>query len=208
MRILSIWQALSEWSPYFTSLLLVLTVSLAATSPLPTKLIRNYFVAEFVGTVILEVCRHTVAFDSNLYRVLYCLALFPVRLLACIVAIKTSKWISIVMVPYAAALMWVALLEPISTIDQWIIIVDGVLVTYAGLSLCVIAPFIENKNIYGTLAILWVLLGLFDFGYVLQPYGKWAELNDSLLPVMVIGAFGWIALQTRVSGRLQNQSHI
>jgi nitric oxide reductase large subunit len=116
---------------------------------------------------------------------------------------------SVMMLPYAAALMWIALKDyGTVSVDQWILIMDGVLITSAGMTLAPAAPFIKSRTVYGTLAVLWMLLGLFDFGYVLQPYGKWAELNDSLLPVMVIGAFGWIALKTRWVGRLQRQSHI
>ena len=181
----------------------MLAVSLAAASPLPTKTLRAYFLAELAGTLILESARHTVSFDSDTYRILYCLALLPVRLLAYMIAFKTSKWLSLVCIPFAGILLWIALRgvgEP--TLDQWIIIADGVAVTVAGMALTFTAPFTLHRNVYGTLAILWMLLGLFDFGYVLQPYGKWQELNDSLLPVMVIGAFGWIGI-TGWSKRLQ-----
>jgi hypothetical protein len=141
------------------------------------------------------VCRYTISFDSDTYRVLYCVALVPVRILACLIVFRTSKWISISMLPYAAAMTWIALRGPgVVTVDQWIVIMDGVLVASAGIALAPIAPFIRDRSVYGTLAVLWMLLGLFDFGYALQPYGKWSELNDSLLPVMVIGAFGWIGV--------------
>ena len=180
----------------------MLAVSLAATSPLPTRLIRLYFAAELAGNILLEVCRYTVPFETDLYRILFCAATLPIRIIACMIVFKTSKWISVTMIPYAVAMLFVALhkLETI-TVDQWILILDGVVITYAGLSLAVITPFIKNRAVYGTLTILWVLLGMFDFGYVLQPYWRWEELNDSLLPVIIIGAFLWISLKTRWVGR-------
>jgi len=181
----------------------VLAVSLAAASPLPTRLLRAYFIAELVGTLLLESVRYFTAFDTDLYRVLYCCALLPIRLLACTVTVKTSKWMSIVMIPYAAALMWVALngIHGTVNVDQWILVVDGIMVASAGMVLAPVALHHEDRTVYGTLAILWMMLGLFDFGYVLQPFGMWRELNNSLLPVMVIGSFGWIAITTRADGK-------
>jgi len=173
-------------------------MTLAALSPLPTRTLRLYFIAELVATAILESVRHVPEFSwsDNWYRVLYCLCLAPVRLLACIVAARTSSWASLTVVPFAGILLWMGIrgIAGPPSADQWICLLDGVIVTAAGLGLALTAPFTYHRNLYGTLAVLWMLLGIFDFGYTLQPYGKWRELNDSLLPVMVIGAFGWIGL--------------
>jgi len=166
-------------------------------SPLPTRTLRLYFIAELVATVVLETVRHVPEFswNDNWYRVLYCACLIPVRLLACIVAARTSSWASLTAIPFAGTLLWLSLKGTGSPdIDQWICLLDGVIVTAAGLAVALTAPFSYHRNLYGTLAVLWMMLGIFDFGYAMQPYGKWRELNDSLLPVMVIGAFGWIAM--------------
>ena len=99
--------------------------------------------------------------------------------------------------PFAAGLLYLATRGISPTADQWIAIIDGVIITAAGLGLAFSAAFSPNRRVYATLTILWMLLGLFDFGYALQPYGMWRELNDSLLPVMVIGGFGWIGIKQR-----------
>ena len=144
---------------------------------------------------MLETSRHlSIGFDSNAYRVLYCLMLLPIRVLACTIAWQESKRMALGAIPFALGLTYLATRGMTPTVDQWIVIADGVIITAAGLGLAFTAAFSPHRRIFATLTILWMLLGLFDFGYALQPYGRWRELNDSLLPVMVIGAFGWIAL--------------
>jgi len=183
------------------SCLLLLTTALAATSPLPTRTLRLYFIAELAGTLVLETVRHlSIGFDTNAYRVIYCLTLVPIRILACSIAWYESKRMALAAIPFAIGLLYLATKGISPTVDQWIVIVDGVVITAAGLALAFSAAFSPFTRIYATLTILWMLLGLFDFGYALQPYGRWRELNDSLLPVMVIGAFGWIAF-SKVAGK-------
>ena len=166
-------------------------------SPLPTRTLRLYFIAELVGTLVLETSRHlSIGFDSNTYRVLYCLTLAPIRLLACTVAWKESGRMALGALPFAAGLLYLATRGMVPTVDQWIAIADGVIITAAGLGLAFSAAFSPHRWVYATLTILWMLLGLFDFGYALQPYGRWRDLNDTLLPVMVIGAFGWIGFRS------------
>jgi len=166
-------------------------------SPLPTRTLRLYFIAELVGTLVLETSRHlSIGFDSNTYRVLYCLTLAPIRLLACTVAWKESGKMALGALPFAAGLLYLATRGMVPTVDQWIAIADGVIITAAGLGLAFSAAFSPHRWVYATLTILWMLLGLFDFGYALQPYGQWRDLNDTLLPVMVIGAFGWIGFRS------------
>lgn len=192
---------LSEWHTWFTSLLLVLVTAAAATSRLPDGTVRAYLTAELAGTIVLETSRHlSIGFDTDYYRVLYCLALLPIRVLACMVAARQSRWMSAGALPFALGLLYFSTRGFRPTIDQWISIVDGVVVTSAGLGLAFSAAFSSCRRVYATLTILWMLLGIFDFGFALQPYGRWRDLNDSLLPVMVIGAFGWIAFSAR-SGR-------
>lgn len=170
---------------------------LAAASPLPNQVVRAYFVAELAGTIVLETAALClVPLTEDFYRILYCCVLLPIRLLACVVAARASSWAALTAVPFAAILLWMGLagIAGQPSTDQWICLLDGVIVTGAGLAAAFMAPFGYHRNLYATLAILWMLLGVFDFGYALQPYGKWRELNDSLLPAMVIGAFGWIAM--------------
>jgi hypothetical protein len=174
-----------------------MTTALAATSPLPTRTLRLYFIAELAGTLVLETVRHlSVSTDTDLYRIVYCLALLPIRLLACMVAWQESRGMSYGAIPLAAGLLYFAMRGTAPTVDQWIAIADGVVITTAGLALAFSAAFSRYRSIYATLAILWMLLGLFDFGYALQPFDRWSELNDSLLPMMVIGSFGWIAFRS------------
>ena len=188
---------LQEWSTWFTSCLLVLVTLTATISPkLPSWTVRIYFAAELVATVVLETARHLpIAFDTDGYRILYCIMLTPVRLLACTIAWRESRWMALAGIPLGMGLLRFAVHGITTTLDQWILITDGVIVTSAGLGLAFSAAFSPYRHVYATLTILWMLLGLFDFGYALQPYGRWRELNDSLLPVMVIGAFGWITFK-------------
>ena len=145
---------------------------------------------------MLETARHlSLGFDTDAYRVLYCLTLLPIRWLACTIAWYESRMMALGALPFAAGLVYLATRGFSPSVDQWISIVDGVVITTAGLALAFSAAFSTHRHIYATLTILWMFLGLFDFGYALQPYGRWRDLNDTLLPVMVIGAFGWIGFR-------------
>ena len=172
--------------------------AVAATSPLPSRILRAYFIAEVASGVVLEAARYVPGFDwdADWYRWLYCGALLPVRMLACAIAVLQTRWPSLTVIPFAGVLLWLSVRgiygPPSAT--QWILLVDGTIFMAAALGLALTAPFSYHWKIYCTLVFLWVFVAIFDFGYILQPYGKWRELNDSLLPVMVIGAFGWIGL--------------
>lgn len=182
----------------------MLTTAAATISNLQSSLVRVYLAAELAGTLALEAARYwPLDFDGHAYQVLYCVALLPIRILACVIAWRQSRWMSLAALPFAAGLLYLATQGFHPSLSQWIAILDGVIVTSAGLALAFTAAFSPNARIYGTLTILWMLLGLFDFGYALQPYGKWSELNDSLLPVIVIGAFGWIAFSARSAQSVQ-----
>ena len=149
---------------------------LAATSPLPNRLVRAYFFAELASAIVIETSVfYQVPVDSDFYRILYCSMMLPVRVLAWVVAIDQTRWASLTAVPFAGILLWMGVngIAGAPSVDQWICLVDGVVVTAAGLALALTAPFSYYRNLYGTLAILWMLLGIFDFGYTLQPYGKW-----------------------------------
>ena len=175
---------------------------------LPSWTVRAYFAAELAGTVVLESARHwPLGFDTDGYRILYCLALLPIRFLACLIAWRESRWMSVAAIPLSLGLLYCATHGIHPSVDQWISILDGVVVTSAGLGLAFSAAFSPDRNVYATLTILWMMLGLFDFGYALQPFGRWTELNDSLLPVTVIGAFGWIVFSVKQNTRHASPQH-
>src|SRR4029077_7855523 len=197
-----------ELSTWLVSSLLLVAAGLAAARPLPSSLGTTYFLVEFAASLGLALTLRFVTIDSEIYGVLFCWSLLAVRALACVLAAQHTRWPALTAVPFAGILLWMGIngIAGAPTVDQWICLFDGVIVTAAGLALALTAPFSYHRNLYGTLAMLWMFLGIFDFGYALQPYGKWRELNDSLLPVMVIGAFGWIAMSQwsvrwRVAGK-------
>ena len=150
---------------------------------------------------MLEAARHwPLGFETEGYRILYCLMVLPIRLLACTISWQESRRMALTAIPFGFGLLYFATRGITPTVDQWISIIDGAVVSSAGLGLAFSAAFSPYRRVFATLTILWMLLGLFDFGYALQPYGRWRELNDSLLPVMVIGAFGWITFGTTRRG--------
>ena len=178
-----------------------MVTAIAATSRIP-KAVKAYLYTELAGTVVLETAGHlSIGFNSDAYRVLYCLVMIPIRLAAWRIAWKQSGRISLVAIPLGIGMMFASSYETVLDDNQWIIVVDGAAIISAGMALSFSALFIIFKRVYTTLALLWILLGAYNFAMVMNPSPEWQMMEDTVLPMMVIGAFGWIALGARSEAR-------
>lgn len=157
--------------------------------------LRNYFLCEMLGTIINESALSRVSYTSTLYSFLYVVAMLPVFLSFFRLSWCQSKdyrplvWSAITsFIPFAFA--WLLMNNHSSY--SWISAVEGFLYSTGAMALWSETSF---KFPYGLLSFLWLVLSFYSYGWALWwNVPLWQHLNFSLPAWLVMGSFGWIAL--------------
>jgi hypothetical protein len=84
------------------------------------------------------------------------------------------------------------------TAYDWITLIEGVLLVWAGTLLGFAAIYSERKDIAVILAVLWLCQALFSFGYVLHwGWPNWMEANFYVPQAICIAGFSLIGWRIR-----------
>lgn len=83
--------------------------------------------------------------------------------------------------------------------ETWIALAEGTVFAFAGISLALRV----KSQIEAALAILWLLLAVFDFGFAMGMHlPAWGSLNLWWPTVLCILVFGWIGIVLRKHGKV------
>jgi hypothetical protein len=93
-------------------------------------------------------------------------------------------------------LVFVEIARP--TAYDWITLIEGVLLVWAGTLLGFAATYSERKDIAVILAVLWLCQALFSFGYVLHfDWPEWLAMNFWMPQSICLLAFSFILWQIK-----------
>lgn len=168
-------------------LLRLLLVAVAAVMAARTKgRLRAYAVFAAFSVAAMELAYQSYGF-GRVYTSVY----VAVRIPEFIATFRLSR-IRLAAVPGAFGLTVMALLAFKPSAAGAICLVEGGLFALAGIS----AGLRARDRITGMLAILWLLLAVYDFGYSLGWQAPaWRELNTWWPTALCIGAFGYIGYE-------------
>ena len=173
----------------------------AATVPKQSSILKLYFVTQFAATAACELCWHFTGWQSPVYSWVYALATVCMLLASLVILIYNEVgWReSLIALAFAAALGRVAYYgmgHPL-TLDNWIILLEGCALVFLGTALGFKVPFLKQRMVIITLAILWQLGAMLDFGLLLNHGPAWEVLNRMGSYILFIAAFAFIGLKQR-----------
>jgi hypothetical protein len=170
-------------------LLRLLFVAVGVVTAARTKgALRVYAVLAAFSVAALELAYQAYGF-SSIYTIVYVAVRVPE-----LIAMFWLSRIRLAAIPGAFGITFMALLAFRPSSAGAICLLEGGLFALAGIS----AGLRAKDRITGTLAILWLLLAVYDFGYALGWQAPaWRELNQWWPTALCIGAFGYIGYEVR-----------
>lgn len=163
--------------------------------------LKLYLLTFLIGTVIAEAVLWAVHgnVDSLTYTIAYVLT--SSADVAMMFYLARPKLFAFTIMLTVAAAVWMQMPHLPNSIITW---VEGAALLLAGFSMAGGLSIDEARNlrhytqhqrfIYGTLAVLWTMLGLYDAGYALGwQLPAWHSLNEWWTYAICIGAFSLIA---------------
>ena len=167
----------------------------AATAPRLNWPLRFYFFAHVGVTLALCTCLQITGWNCPTYTWIYLIGT-SVALAASGVLVYYwgKRFLESMAVAYLAtmAVAWVVP-KPIS-LDSGIALTEAFLLISMGISLWIGLELTRVSLMTGVLAILWLLLGLYDFGFALyRDHATWQWMNDWVTYALFIVAFSVIA---------------
>lgn len=149
-----------------------------------------YLGAEFVTTAALEYVNWRDGWRSEAYTRAYLWAR-PLEL-AMALNLSHPKAVGGIIALLSAWCVYLTVGTDL-TFNGSIALVEGCFFTLAGVSLGFEVPFRAQKLIYGPLAVMWMLLGLFDYGYAMnESLPAWASLNEWWPTALCVVVFVWM----------------
>ena len=180
----------------------------AVAVPLPRPIWR-YFVAQIVYTIVLQLLLWQYGLTSPEYEI--CFSVLTGVILLTMVGICRSavennptKWFVIIPAVGGSAVLTVIAYvhhHPVRFVE-WVALATAALLTFCGVVLGQSSVYMKwPLNITLTLSLLWLLLGLFYYGWLLHPSPLWAKLNYIFPTWLCVAAFSWIAFSSAPKGR-------
>jgi hypothetical protein len=177
------------WSNFFLPMLV-----LAPAVWVSKKTLRAYFLANALNIVGCWIGRQFFAYESNPYRAVYVAVTLPILICAVKLAWEHGArfWTMTISFLLSVVLFILCIKSVKITADNTIVLVEALSLAFVGTAMCFVAPFHKQRRISCALAITWVVLAIYDFGFVLNSK---SELLDSLIPVWIIMACSlWVVI--------------
>lgn len=194
------------------SVLLVLASLAAATSPNLSRSVRFYLYCQVITTVLVDAALALVGWQSPYYTAIYVLGSLACRLTSWwVIDALGSHWLErLIALSFASGTAWLAFrhMDGVLGLEPWVILPEGFLLLFMGMTLGFQAPFSKDRRILVPLAILWMLLGVFDFGILMHKSEIWARITDFGSYFLAITVFSFIAFTTRLpKGHCSSLAH-
>lgn len=180
------------------SVLLLVAILAALTAPRLSLVLRLYFFTELAASIWMLRCLHLYGFQSPTYALVYTLGSLSVKAVSLylIYLLGWRRWELIVASSFALGLGVVAFsgLSGGGDINPWIVLPEGVLFIFLGGALGFRARSSPHSSVLLALALMWILLGTFDFELLLNPTSPvWERISKMGSYWIVIAVFSWIA---------------
>lgn len=179
-------------------------ILLALTAPRLSLSLRFYFFVEFAASAWMLAYLHYYGFTSSTYTIVYMLGSLASKFAGVYLIGKQGwhPWELLMAGSFATVLGLGAYfgLDGVGAIKPEIVLPEGAVFVFLGMALGFRAPYGQDRVILVPLAVLWLLLGAFDFGLVLHPSSEtWGRISQFGSYWLVIAAFGWIGFRGRLS---------
>jgi len=185
----------------------VLASLAAATSPRLSRSVRLYLFTQTVTIILGEVALALVGWVSPFYVAIYVVGAIACRIASWwVIESVGSHWLErVVALAFALVVAWLAYhnMNPVAGLEPRIILPDGFLLVSMGMTLGFQAPFHKDRQVLVPLAVMWLLLGCFDFGILMNKGETWAKINDVGSYIIAITCFAWVAFSQRLHLRRQ-----
>lgn len=182
----------------WTSLTLILAILAAATSPNLSRSVKLYLYSQAVAIPVTEMALWLVGWQSPYYTAVYVLASLAGRITSWwIVQSVGSHWLErVVSLAFASIVSVVAYrhLDGVSGLTVEVLLPEGALLVFLGMVLGFQAPFHKERQVLVPLSVMWLVLGVFDFGILMH---RWPVITDMGSYAIAITAFSWIACNQR-----------
>lgn len=181
-------------------LLLLALLRAAVVQKLPQ--VKLYLWVEFWGNLLLFLAHDYFGWESLPYTLLYIigqLAVFSsflriVKHEATVLnlVIFTTLWGSVGYFVFGHIAHRADLTHAIAEI---VIVTAAVLYIALAMALGIAVPHSTHRQTYGTLVLLWLALGAYNFGFILYP-GNWIWVHWSawMRGLLCLAGFGWLAI--------------
>lgn len=190
----------------WTSLTLITAILAAATSPNLSRSVKLYLYSQAIAIPITEVALWLVGWQSPYYTAVYVLTSLAGRVTSWwIIESVGTHWLERVVSIIFASVVAVAAyrhLAGVSGLETWVLLLEGFLLLFLGMTLGFQAPFHPDRQVLVPLSVMWVVLGMFDFGILMH---RWPVITDVGSYLIAIAAFGWIGFCTRLSRPLRRR---
>lgn len=196
----------------FFTFALLLATALATRAPRLSFPLRAYFASEFIATGLSEACLHVTGWHSHVYLAVWMTTQAFITLASLVVVwcydTKWQHWLTGLL--GAVGLGWWAFLHMPRPIpfENVVIAVSACRFVWLGMALNFSARFNPERVVLVTIAVMWQLLALMDFGMVLNfhaPY--WDKISEMSSYYIVISACAWIAFYQWNRYPTSNSSH-
>lgn len=186
----------------WSSVLLVLASLAAASSPNLSRSVRFYIFCQVVTAILVDVALALVGWQSPYY-----IAIYAVGSLACrvtswwVIESVGSHWLErLIALVFALVVAVLAFfnMHPVPGLEPRIILPEGFLLLFLGMTLGFQAPFSKDRRTLVPLSIMWLLLGVFDFGILMHNSETWMKITGFASYFIAITMLSLIAFTQRL----------
>lgn len=185
---------------YWTSLTLIVAVLAAATSPNLSRSVKLYLYSQAIAIPVTEVALWLVGWQSPYYTAIYVLTSLAGRLTSWwIIESVGSHWLErVVSLTFSIVVAAVAYrnLGGVSGLESIILLPEGAVLVFQGMALGFQAPFHSDRVVLVPLSVMWIVLGIFDFGILMH---RWPAITDVGSYLIAVTAFAWIGFTSRLN---------
>lgn len=180
----------------WTSLTLIAAILAAATSPNLSRSVKLYLYSQAIAIPITEVALWLVGWQSPYYTAVFVLTSLAGRVTSWwIIESVGSHWLErVVSLVFSTVVAVVAYrhLDGVKGLDPWVCGSEGFLLLFLGMTLGFQAPFHHDRRVLVPLSVMWLVLGVFDFGILMHRGETWAKITDVGSYLIAVTGFGWI----------------
>lgn len=180
----------------WTSLTLIAAILVAATSPNLSRSVKLYLWSQAIAIPVTEVALWLVGWQSPYYTAVFVLTSLAGRVTSWwIIESVGSHWLErVVSLIFAIAVSWQAYrhLDGVQGLEVWVTLPEGAMLVFLGLVLGFQAPFHKDRKVLVPLSVMWLVLGVFDFGILMHHSETWAKITDCGSYLIAVTGFAWI----------------
>lgn len=165
----------------FLSCLLPETVALIRTR----GVLRQFFVAQAIATVVTSVADAIWTYRSDEYRVLYCLATLGVLWISCRIVRKVSNKVVFfyaILSAMGTGLYSLLKFKGTRDVDFYIMLVQATVLVFLAIGAGLRVHIERDRNLF-ILAILWLAMAIYDFNWLLN---NRSDMFDYFAPAYLI----------------------